>query len=143
MCFKNCLFGNSKKEIYSVNLFKANMITTGIHSNDYVNSRDKVVSIELFKGQIKYKLFTELPKNTSSFHTIFINQLINDKIDNLNNYLGTFVSNTDFVSLSFKFKIIDRLIINDRLYYRIFVELDNVNDTIENPYWYILSTSLL
>ena len=129
MCLDNCLFRNSKKpEIYSTNLFKIN-----------INTKSE---IKLFKSQIRYKLFTQHPTISTSFHTIFINSLFTDN-NNHPRYLGTFITNTEFISLSFRFVILDTSIIDSRTYYRILVELDNENDRVDSFYWYILSTSSL
>ena len=140
MCFDNCLFGNSKKENVNINLFRANIYQSKNSSNIV---ETKIAILDLFKSQVKYKLYTDLPNNTQSFHYIFINKLTNDNFKSLTKYLGTFISYTDLLSLSFKFVILDIVTINSRQYYRISIELDNKEDIPNNTIWYILTTSSL
>ncbi len=116
MIFKCC----KKKEIIEI-------------TNTYSYNFLKINNLDYFKPQIKYRLYLEYPINTTNFLLIFIHKL------NDNKYLGTFISNSNFMSLSFYFQVLEILNIENRCFYKINVQLESLEDSnnLESNIWYI------
>ncbi len=126
--FLDCFLGCKKKEKeQEENNTNTTRNEVSIQKRNYIKYRKTQIQ---FKNDLYYKVTMDHPNKKQPTYYIYIYNFEDG-------YLGTFLYCTNYLSLSFRFTILDILYIHNINYCQIVVHLDSREDRLENAVWYI------